>query len=155
MNQQLKAILIILGLIIIYSTWVIVKERFFRLPDIKKASPYTCEMVYRGESNGIIRAIKEYSKTGKLIPTLDELVAEGLYTLPQNKELIREDYPINPHDLRVKLIFSDRPDSKYIYKIVVTSTKGKCKSGKTYIYHRGSEKDKYGTPTFWVEWIEK
>ena len=89
-------------------------------------------------------AIEEYIKTTNQFPTLDALVAKGLYTFPQDRGL-STDNPISPHYFTVKLFAGDYPLIARTYKIVVTvenngfwgrliyKLKGKC--AKTFVYH--------------------
>ncbi len=93
----------------------------------------TCEKVYWWEVRLIDEALKACALADKPFPTLDELVAQGLYTLPQDRKEWGGSYPIDPRDLRVKLYSIYHPHIAYARRVIVTSTKGACKNGNTLV----------------------
>jgi hypothetical protein len=95
--------------------------------------PDTCEQLFRREVILIDKASKECAIAGKPFPTLDGLVAQGLLTLPQDRYENTGGYPINPRDLRGTLYSIYHPHIAYARRVIVTSTKGKCKNGNTLV----------------------
>ena len=99
----------------------------------------TCEKIYKREVMLIDKALKECALADRPFPTLDELVALKLYTLPQDRQESTSGYPIDPRDLRVKLYSIYHPHIAYARRVIVTSTKDKCKNGNTLVVssHQG------------------
>ena len=93
---------------------------------------FPCETMYREEVRRIKTAVVQYAGTGKPVPTLDTLVADGMYTLPQDRKY-KSPYrsTVKMQNMRVKLIISNEPYKLEPFKIILTSTKGRCPRGKT------------------------
>jgi hypothetical protein len=66
---------------------------------------FPCETMYREEARSVRTALIEYLTAQKPLPKLDKLVAEQLYTLPQDRKY-ESPYrsPVKMQHMRVKLI---------------------------------------------------
>ena len=101
--------------------------------------PVTCERLYWREVMTIDKALDKYMMADKPFPTLDEMVADGSYTLPQDRKIVEDGYPIDPRDLSVKLFRKNHSPVAYAYKVIISSTKGKCKKGNTLVVSRSQD----------------
>ena len=139
---SIRLVVILLLLILIIQTIQSMPSGY--IPFSKRH--YTCEALYSREARIVGGALIEYVRADKPFPTLDEMVADGLYTLPQDRELRAGNYAIDPRDLRVKLIHIDHPYKWFAYKVIITSTRDRCTKGNTFIY---SSSDYEG------EWLDR
>ena len=126
--------LIFLSLI---SLIVIIFPMFYSSP----YRPQHCKSQFESEANKVLMALSSYfsEPSRTQIPSIDDLVNLAGYILPENREIIGKDDNVKESDLLV--FISDDADGDIV--VEVTSIRGKCPQGKSYMLGMGWSEGKW------------
>lgn len=110
-------------------------------------SEKTC-ILYEREAQKVASALCDYFTVPSHIklPSLDDLVKTTGYIPPENREIMHRDAGFKESDLMVT--FSGEPD--FVIEITVTSKKGRCPFGESYVLRIINDKNYDGRGSEWI-----